>query len=185
MGLNVTRFEDVEELIKDTSLKNILWETKFQYEQVMQQWEEFLLETLDANDMQEEFREYQKNISKVSKCLQGNIVALDLKASIADYAILLLIVSDLKNPALKQKFQEQISQLLNFNIFGEEAVKFGKLFELRAFHFADQFAAISAQATNEQNLHEMLNTVSKMMDKLYFSMQLAKGEKKTLFFRRF
>jgi hypothetical protein len=63
---------------------------------------------LDANDMQEKLREYQKNISIVTKGLQGNIVALDLTASIADYVILLQIVSDLKNPDLQQKFHEQI-----------------------------------------------------------------------------
>jgi hypothetical protein len=45
--------------------------------------------------------------------------------------------------------------------------------------------AISAQATNEQNLNDMLTSVSKMMDQLYFSMALIKGEKKLYFFGGF
>ncbi|OHT09907.1 Dynein heavy chain family protein [Tritrichomonas foetus] len=176
MNLQVTRFEDVEELNKEITLKNLLWETKVKWINLTEKWSNMPFAAIDPNEMTEELREYQLSAAKCAKGLQGNVVAVDLKASVSDYAALLPVVSDLKNPALKQKFIEQIASLLGCNIFADEQFKFGRLFELRAFHFVDQISAISAQATNEQQLYDMLNNVHKMIDKLAFIVTPYKGK---------
>ena len=176
MNLQVTRFEDVEELNKEITLKNLLWETKVRWINLTEKWSNMPFAVIDPNEMTEELREYQLNAAKCAKGLQGNVVAVDLKASVSDYAALLPVVSNLKNPALKQKFVEQIASLLGCNIFADEGFKFGKLFELRAFHFVDQIAAISAQATIEQQLYDNLQNVHKMIDELQFIMTPYKGK---------
>jgi dynein heavy chain len=67
---------------------------------------------IDPAAMTEELREYQIAANKCAKGLQGNVVAIELRASVGDYATLLPVVTDLKNPALKQRFIEQIAGLL-------------------------------------------------------------------------
>ncbi|EAX96982.1 Dynein heavy chain family protein [Trichomonas vaginalis G3] len=174
MNIPVTRFEDVEELTKEITLKKLLWDTKQKWKQLTEEWSNKPFSTINPQSMAEVIQEYQLNVTKVVKGLPGNVVAAELKVSITDYATLLPIVTDLKNPALKKRFLEQITQLLGANIFGDEQFKFGKLFELRAFNYAEQIAAISSQATNEQALHDMLQNVQKMVSKLVFIMTQSK-----------
>jgi hypothetical protein len=58
-----------------------------------------------------------------------------------------------------------------------------KLFELQAYHFAEQITAISSQTMNEQSLHNMFIQVSKTINKLFFPMVHIKQEKKLYLFR--
>jgi dynein heavy chain len=185
MNLPITRFEDVEELNKEVTLKNLLWDTKVRWAALTSRWSDMPFAAVDPAAMTEELREYQIAANKCAKGLPGNVVAVELKASVGDYTALLPVVTDLKNPALKQRFIEQITSLLGCNIFGDEQFRFGRLFELRAFHYVDQIAAISAQATNEQALHDMLMNVQKMVDKLAFVMTQYKGQKNVYTFGGF
>lgn len=174
MNIPITRFEDVEDLVKDVTLKSLLWETKQKWIDVTAEWSNMSFAVIDPVAMGDQLREYQLSVTKVCKGLPGNAVAADLKSSVSDYAALLPVVQDLKNPALKKRSIEQIAQLLGCNIFGDEHFKFGKLFELRAFNYVEQIAAISSQATNEQALQDMLMQVQKMVNKLNFVMSQSK-----------
>jgi len=174
MNIPVTRFEDVEELTKEVTLKNLLWDTKLKWQQLTEEWSNKPFAEIDPLAMTEELRDYQMNVAKAVKGLAGNIVAAELKSSVTDYASLLPVVSDLKNPALKKRFVERITQLLGCNIFEDQQLKFGRLFELRAFHFAEQISAISSQATKEQELHDMLQDVQIKVNKLSFTTTPAK-----------
>ena len=148
MNVPITRFEDVEELIKEITLKKILWATKKQWKDLTEEWSNEPFAAIDPTAMADQFREYQLNVTKVVKGLQGNIVAAEIKASVSDYAALLQVVTYLKNPALKKRFIEQITQLLGCNIFADEQFKFGKLLELRAFQYEQIYSILQLKRTN-------------------------------------
>lgn len=157
MGLAVTRFEDVDELTKDVLLKNLLWETKVKWTSVTEIWCNRTFASVDPNAMGDEIREYQIAAARVSKGLSSNLVALDFRSSVQEYASLMPVVQDLKNPALKKRNQDDIIALWGgFNIFSEEPIKFGKLFELRAFDYVEKITAISSQATNDRTFKTCL-----------------------------
>lgn len=177
MGLQVIKFDDVDDLVTNVHLKQLLWETKTEWITITDKWYQQSFKTIDPSAMIDQLNAFQERSLKAYSGLPNNEVADELRASISDFANLIPIVSDLKNPALNQSHMDQITSILGGDIFDNDSFKFGRLVELHAYNFVDQVAAISAQATNEHQLQEMLNSVRSILDTIQYTINPCKFQK--------
>lgn len=179
MNLTVTKFDDVDSLVNDVYYKQLLWETKTEWMTMTKNWFQQTFKSIDPSALSGQLNDFQDRSLRAQMGLPNNEVADELRASISDFSNLLPIVSDLKNPALTQVHIDQITNLLGGDIFGDDEFRFGRLVDLQAYNFVDQISAISAQATNEHALQDMLNSVKNILDNLQYTLNPCKFQKNT------
>lgn len=177
MNLQKTKFDDINELVKDVKLKQLLWETKTVWENETKIWFSVNFNSIDSNLLIDKVGEYKHNAQVAAKELPKNPAADDLCATITDFSNLLPVVEDLKNPALQQTHMDQIEILLGAKIFGTDDFTFKELFDLQAFNYVDQIHLISTQASNEQALNDMIQKVKTDIEALQFTTTVFKGIK--------
>ena len=169
MAVNKTEFDDVQHLVENVELTRLLWETKTQWLKMTDDWCNTPFASIDSEKMVEEIHRFVDKANKVAGGLPDNKVAQDLKERVDHFSTMVPIISDLKNPALKQTHTEQIEQLLGDSLFGDSGFLFGKLVNLKAYNFVAKISQISEQATNEQALLDQLNNVKNNIEALQFT----------------
>lgn len=176
-----TDFDDVMHLFTNVSLKKMLWDTKLLWAQKSEEWCNLSFQAVDSDKMVLEIQDFVTKSDTVAAGLEDNAVAQDLKKKVDYFAAMVPIISDLKNPALKQSHTEQIEKLLGDTFFNDPEFVFGKLVELKAYLYVDKIRTISEQATNEQALLDQLNNMKNAIEALQFSPTPLKNHKNAYF----
>ncbi|EAY17883.1 Dynein heavy chain family protein [Trichomonas vaginalis G3] len=169
MMIPLTDFDDVMHLFVNVNLKKLLWDTKKEWSQKTEEWCNTSFQSVDPDKMVLEIQDFVTKASTVSQGLPENNVAQDLKKKVDYFAAMVPIISDLKNPALKQSHTEQIEKLLGDTFFNDPQFVFGKLVDLKAYLYVDKIRTISEQATNEQALLDQLNNMKNAIEQLQFT----------------
>jgi dynein heavy chain len=69
------------------------------------------------------------------------------------------VITDLRNPTLKQRHWDVISEILEYEFSDEEPLTLGKLSEINAFKSGEQLQEVSGQASSEASLEAILKKV--------------------------
>ena len=69
------------------------------------------------------------------------------------------MITDLRNPTLKPRHWDGISQILEYNFTPEDPMTLGKLVEIDAFRHTESIQEVSAQASSEASLEGILKKV--------------------------
>lgn len=70
------------------------------------------------------------------------------------------VITDLRNPTLKQRHWDVIEDVLNCHFSPEEPLTLGRLVHINAFRHAERLQEISGQASSEASLEGILKKVS-------------------------
>lgn len=122
---------------------------------------------------------YLKVVVQVEKGLPPNEVVPKLRATVEEFRIsyptvksiftFKLQIMDLRNQALKSRHWDRIQDVVGKVIFKDETFTLGHLQELNVFNFKEDISAISAQASSEAALEEMLSKVLKTWGEVEFA----------------
>ena len=178
MAVQDSVLDDVQNLVTDVGFKHLLWETKTDWERVTKEWFEMTFGSIDPSTMVDQLKDFQDRSMRAAAGLPENPVADELRAKIHDFANVLPIVSDLKNPTLKQQHIDQIVTLIGGDVFRNPQFKFGKLLDCQAFNFVEKISAISTQATHEQKIQEMLASVRNTLNTIQWVVNPCRLQKK-------
>jgi len=168
IGLPITPFDDVDQLVDNVYLKNLLWTTKQNWLEITTKWYTMPFISLESDHIVGTINDFLDKATTVYKGLNNNEVADSLYHQVHDFAALIPVISDLKNPALRQVHIDQIEKILGDKLFGDPEFPFGKLVDLKAYNYVDRIAAISDQATNEQALLDQLTSVKFAVESAIF-----------------
>ena len=69
------------------------------------------------------------------------------------------MITDLRNPTLKQRHWDQIYAVLEHSFTNEDPLTLGKLVDINAFKHAESLQEISGQASSEASLEAILKKV--------------------------
>ena len=69
------------------------------------------------------------------------------------------MITDLRNPTLKQRHWDIIEDVLDFKFTPEEPLTFGQLERIHAFKHSERLQEISGQASSEASLESILKKV--------------------------
>lgn len=69
------------------------------------------------------------------------------------------MVTDLRNPTLKQRHWELIEEVLEYKFTPEDPMTLGKLVEIEAFQHTERIQEVSSQASSENSLESILKKV--------------------------
>ena len=74
------------------------------------------------------------------------------------------VITDLRNPALKQRHWDAIESVLEFHFTEEEPLTLGQLERIHAFRHSEALQEISGQASSEAGLEAILRKVTQFTE---------------------
>ncbi|XP_050398729.1 dynein axonemal heavy chain 6 [Patella vulgata] len=157
--VEVTKFDALEEAHAELKLKEQLWNDIDEWDNLLQEWTEAPFEQLDPEQMNTTTTKYSKSVLQLEKGLPPNGVVPKLKGKVEVMRERMPVITDLRNPSLKQRHWESIETILDYKFSSEEPLTLGKLSEIHAFKYAEELQEISGQASSEASLEGILKKV--------------------------
>lgn len=143
LKLPVDDFELIEEISSDLSLKIRLWTDRADWSRLREHILESPINTLDVSMLERELNRFNKTVTMTNKGLPLNKVVPKLKASVDEINPVLPIVTDLRNPCLKDRHWEKINALIGFNINEDEGFTLEALISKGVTKFQEEVSAVA------------------------------------------
>ena len=124
---------------------------------------------LDSEELNTKIMTYLKIVVQLEKGLPPNEVVPKLRGTVEEFRQIYPTIVDLRNQSLKPRHWERIQDVIGKVVVKDETFTLGKLQELNVFQFKDDISTISAQASSEAALEEMLSKVVKSWADLEFT----------------
>lgn len=166
--VEVTKFDELEQVIGEIKLKQLLWNSLEEWDQLSKEWSEAKFEDLEPETLNQIVNKYSKNVYQVEKGLPPNNLVPKLKQKVEDMRNKMPTITDLRNPSLKKRHWEVINEVLGIVPSEDEELTLGKLLKINAFDHAERIQEISGQASSEASLEAILKKVEDSWKSLDF-----------------
>uniref|UniRef100_A0A452TJF6 Dynein axonemal heavy chain 6 n=1 Tax=Ursus maritimus TaxID=29073 RepID=A0A452TJF6_URSMA len=158
--VEVSKFEALEEVSAELKLKQLLWDSLSEWDQLQQEWLKSKFDCLDPEFLNSQVSKYAKFVTQLEKGLPPNSVVPQLKHKVEKMKEKLPVIIDLRNPTLKARHWAAIEQTVDASLVDLEIpLTLQKLSELRVFDFGQEIQDISGQASGEAALEIILKKV--------------------------
>ena len=157
--VEITKYDALEEAHAELKLKQLLWTAIDDWDNLLEEWTTIPFDTLDPEAMNNTALKYAKSVMQLEKGLPPNQVVPMLKEKVETMRERLPVITDLRNPTLKQRHWDVISEILEYEFSDEEPLTLGKLSEINAFKSGEQLQEVSGQASSEASLEAILKKV--------------------------
>eukprot|EP00929_Paragymnodinium_shiwhaense_P066427 TRINITY_DN33321_c0_g4_i1.p1 TRINITY_DN33321_c0_g4~~TRINITY_DN33321_c0_g4_i1.p1 ORF type:complete len:3770 (+),score=1255.81 TRINITY_DN33321_c0_g4_i1:195-11312(+) len=165
LKMELTSFEDVEELKGGFAVRAKLWRGIDSWDQLNADWKATPFGTVEVEAISKSVAEYNKVAVQSSKAMPENEVANIWGTAVTQFKNTLPVVVALRNKALKGRHWELITNLIGQELdLEDDEFTLGKLLEMGVDQHMEQIQDISGKATAEQSLEEMLEKVRKTWD---------------------
>ncbi|XP_071942686.1 dynein axonemal heavy chain 6-like [Antedon mediterranea] len=157
--VEVTKYEELEETHAELKLKQLLWNSLEKWDVISQDWTEEPFDDIDPETISGTVQKYSKSVYQLEKGLPPNQVVPKLKSKVEDMKEKLPVITNLRNPALKQRHWDSIESILDHKFSSGEVLNLGLLTELDAFQHTEAIEEVSGQASSEASLESLLKKV--------------------------
>ncbi|XP_064233926.1 dynein axonemal heavy chain 6 isoform X3 [Aotus nancymaae] len=158
--VEVSKFEALEEVSAELELKQLLWDSFSEWDELQQEWLKSKFDCLDPEVLNGQVSKYAKFVSLLEKGLPPNSVVPQLKYKVETMKEKLPVIIDLRNPALKPRHWAAIEQTVDATLVDTEIpLTLERLSELHVFDFGQEIRDISGQASGEAALEAILKKV--------------------------
>lgn len=166
--MEVTKFEMLEDVINDVRLRQLLWDSLDSWKKM---YEEFMygdFSTLVPEDVNMYVTKVLKSIAQLDKGLPSNDITPDFKEDVERFREKLPVLTNLRNPNLKQRHWLRVEGILNYKFVPGEVLTLKKFEDLGAFMCMNEIQEVSAQASSEASLELLLKKVEDNWKELEF-----------------
>ncbi|CAK8691447.1 unnamed protein product [Clavelina lepadiformis] len=167
--VEMTKFDELEEVHAELKLKELLWNSLDNWDQLYEEWLDAPFETLDPEAMNVQVAKYAKYSHQLEKGLPPNDVVPVLKSKVTDMREKMPVITNLRNPCLKGRHWELIETTIGQKLPSggppaegdEEAefLNFRSLNEWGVFEHSEAIEDVSGQASGEASLETMMKKV--------------------------
>nr|XP_055061459.1 dynein axonemal heavy chain 6 isoform X1 [Misgurnus anguillicaudatus] len=153
--VEVTKYEALEELSAEVKLKQLLWDSLEEWDNLENSWEQSKFDELDPELLSRQVNKFAKCVSQLEKGLPPNNVVPCLKQKVEGMREKLPVITDLHNPCLKARHWEMLEVIVEAKLL-EEPLTLASLQELNIFNFGPQIQEVAGQASGEASLENIL-----------------------------
>ncbi|XP_022832877.1 dynein heavy chain 6, axonemal [Spodoptera litura] len=171
------RLEQLDEAINDVKLRQLLWKSSKEWNDMYKSWCEAPFNTLDVDEIQTTTINFAKIFNQLDKGVPPNKIVPKCKATIDIIKEKLPVMSYLRNPALKPRHWVKIEEILHTRFTPDTELTLQVFEELHAFQHAEELMEVAGQASSEAGLEALLKKVEEMWASLEFPVVLHKDAK--------
>uniref|UniRef100_UPI00398F3748 dynein axonemal heavy chain 6-like n=1 Tax=Pristiophorus japonicus TaxID=55135 RepID=UPI00398F3748 len=151
----------------DLMLRKLLWESRGEWETLYTSWTDALFNELNVDTIQKDVNRLAQTTYMLEKGLPANDIVPLQKQAVLDFKETLPVIVALRNPWLLPKHWNDIEYTIGRSI-KDKNLTLGNLTKLRIFQRKDAVINISAFATNEATLQNMLEKVITLWNQTNF-----------------
>lgn len=111
---------DLNELEHDLALRKLLWKSIEEWDYLVKEWLNKLLDEIKVDLMQKDVNRFTQNIYMLEKGLPNNELVPKLKEKIMDFKKALPIIISLRNSNLKQRHFSQLKLLIGHDLMADK-----------------------------------------------------------------
>ncbi|MCJ8749245.1 hypothetical protein PDJAM_G00174240 [Pangasius djambal] len=156
--VEVTKYDSLEELSAEVKLKHLLWDSLEEWDKLQNNWMQSKFVDLDPELLSAQVNKYGKYMNQLEKGLPPNNVVSHLKAGVDAMRKKLPVITDLRNPCLKERHWSMLQSIVGFSLL-ESPLTVDALQELNVFSYAVEILEISGQASGEAALETVVKKV--------------------------
>ncbi|CAF1159117.1 unnamed protein product, partial [Didymodactylos carnosus] len=158
--VEVTKFEELEEVYGELKLKELLWNSLQEWDTMLEEIKGADFNKLDHEQVAQTVNKYGKNVYQLERGLPPNqLVPILKEKKVEALRSKLPTIINLRNPNLKRRHWDVIEDLIKFHPTAEDPLTLGKLIEINAFQHEERIQEISGQASSEASLEGILKKV--------------------------
>jgi dynein heavy chain len=140
--VEVTKFDELEEVIGEIKLKQLLWNSLEEWENLFNEWQTSRFDKLEPEMLNQIVNKYSKNVYQIEKGLPPNNLTPKLKQKVEEMRAKMPMITDLRNPSLKKRHWDVVHETLGYIPTPEEPLTLGKLIEINAFEHTERIQEI-------------------------------------------
>ncbi|XP_051560675.1 dynein axonemal heavy chain 6 [Myxocyprinus asiaticus] len=156
--VEVTKYEALEQLSAEVKLKQLLWESLEEWENLENSWMQNKFDELDPELLSKQVIKFAKYVSQLEKGLPPNNVVPCLKEKVESMREKLPVITDLRNPCLKARHWEMFEAIVEAKLL-QDQLTLASLQQLNIFHFGPQIQEVSGQASGEASLENIMSKI--------------------------
>jgi dynein heavy chain len=160
LKLNVDEFENIDDVAADLNLKVRLWNDKVAWIDVRETALKTQMNDLDIVQFERELAKYNKTAFMASKGLPSNKVVPKFKSEVEEFNPILPVVTNLRNPCLKDRHWDEIIAHTGVDIRGAEDFSLADLIDQKVTDHEAEIAKIATSAQQESILEEMMAKIA-------------------------
>eukprot|EP01064_Diplonema_japonicum_P034413 TRINITY_DN7114_c0_g1_i1.p1 TRINITY_DN7114_c0_g1~~TRINITY_DN7114_c0_g1_i1.p1 ORF type:complete len:4107 (+),score=1152.60 TRINITY_DN7114_c0_g1_i1:350-12322(+) len=173
-----TPIPEIAEIHRDISDKLRLWQSLKDWQEITTKWKQTVFSKLDAPEIEAEVQKYDKTVKQVDRSLKGSPVVPKLRSMVEAFRLTMPVITCLKNQDLKDHHWQQIDEIVGKELSRDpNSWTLGVLIDLNAMDLRDEISAVSYQATQEQQLNQMLEGVIHTWGGIEFNVNTYKDQK--------
>ncbi|XP_061882783.1 dynein axonemal heavy chain 6 [Entelurus aequoreus] len=177
--LEVTKFDDFDDLKAEFRLKKLLWDSLEEWDLLQEGWKQSMLEQLDLEQLNSQVNKYTKYISQMEKGLPRNNVVPCLKDKVEIIKQRVPVMTDLRNPCMKPEHWRSLEAVVGSSL-NVEQLTMAVMEELNVFSYGTEIQDVSAQASGEASVETIINKVEDVWWTTTFTL-MQHGDSKEVF----
>ncbi|XP_054635035.1 dynein axonemal heavy chain 6 isoform X2 [Dunckerocampus dactyliophorus] len=177
--LEVTKFDDLDDLKAEFRLKKLLWDSQEEWDSLQDKWKQNMVLQLDMEQLNSQVNRYNKYISQMEKGLPRNNVVPCLKDKVELMKQRVPVITDLRNPCMKPEHWRTLEAVVGSSL-NVEQLTMAVMEELNVFSYGMEIQEVSAQASGEASVETIINKVEDVWWTTTFTL-LQHGDSKEVF----
>ncbi|XP_051939159.1 dynein axonemal heavy chain 6 isoform X1 [Hippocampus zosterae] len=177
--LEVTKFDDLDDLKGEFRLKRLLWDSMVEWDLLQDGWRQTMLEKLDLEQLNSHVNKYTKYINQMEKGLPRNNVVPCLKEKVELMKQRVPVITDLRNPCMKPEHWRTLEAVVGSSL-NVEQLTVAFMEEFNVFSYGTEIQEVSAQASGEASVETIINKVEDVWWTTTFTL-LQHGDSKEVF----
>lgn len=157
--VEVTRFDALEETHAEVKMKQTLWGSLSEWDELNEEWHSVPFEDLKADALGNTVAKYVKTVFQLEKGLPPNGVVPLLKAKVESMRDKAPVIADMRNPSLKPRHWDLIENIVGQKLVSDQPLTLTRLTELGVFEHSERIQEVSGQASSEASLEALLKKV--------------------------
>ena len=169
LNLPVTRFESLDNLKDDLSLRLAMWKSLKEWKELISKWREGKFNEINTDEIKTKCDQHSKVVKQCKATLGRNDVLDELRIRIDDFKNTIPVVFALRNKNLKPHHLEEILKIIGKEFVIDDEFTLNKLMEMEVHKKVEEIQEISTQATQEAILENNFEEVELKWKKTEFT----------------
>ncbi|KAM6111100.1 LOW QUALITY PROTEIN: dynein axonemal heavy chain 17 [Pterocles gutturalis] len=155
----VPEYKQLNACHRDVRLLKQLWDMVVLVNTSIDDWKTTRWKEINVEQMDIDCKKFAKDIRSLDKEIRSWDAFMGLENSVKNMITSLRIMSELQNPAVRDRHWQELMQATKVNFTMSEDTTFADLMQLNLHQFEDEVRGIVDKATKEAGMEKVLNTL--------------------------
>ncbi|ESO89348.1 hypothetical protein LOTGIDRAFT_210379 [Lottia gigantea] len=171
-GMPTTNYDKLSRLAKDFEPFRNLWLTVADWQKWHESWMNDPLTAINAEEVEKNVNEAYKTVHKSVKIFQDipsvQLVPTEIKQAIEEFKPFIPLIQGLRNPGMRNRHWEQLSDDLGFPVRPKANLTFSKCLEMKLQDHITVIAKVAEVAGKEYSIENALDKMEKEWEPVSF-----------------